>query len=87
MVNVKTSLAMMILYDQGAFELSDYRYLPEYENMLVRMGDLIEPCQNQIKIIDLLTHRSGFGYYSDVYGQIILLHNHHHYYQRHEQCL
>ena len=31
----------------------------------VRMGIWLK---NQIKIIDLLTHRSGFGYYSDVYG-------------------
>ena len=65
-----TTVAMMILYDQGAFELSDNLsdYLPEYKNMMCKNGDLIEPCQNQIKIIDLLTHRSGFGYYSDVYG-------------------
>ena len=65
-----TTVAMMILYDKGEFELNDNLsdYLPEYKNMMCKNGDLIEPCQNQIKIIDLLTHRSGLGYYSDVYG-------------------
>ena len=39
-----TTVAMMILYDQGAFELSDNLsdYLPEYENMLCKNGDLVE---------------------------------------------
>ena len=65
-----TTVAMMILYDREAFQLSDNLsdYLPEYKNMMCKNGDIIEPCKNQIKIIDLLTHRSGFGYYSDVYG-------------------
>ena len=47
-----TTAAMMILYDQGAFELNDNLsdYLPEYKNMMFK------------------NHRSGFGYYSDVYG-------------------
>jgi len=65
-----TTVAMMILFDKGGFELNDNLsdYLPEYKNMMCKNEDLIEPCKNQIKIIDLLTHRSGFGYYSDVYG-------------------
>ena len=59
----------MILYDQGAFELTDNLsdYLPEYKNMMCKNSDGV--CKNQIQIIDLLTHRSGFGYYSDVYGE------------------
>ena len=67
-----TTVAMMILYDQGAFELTDNLsdYLPEYKNMMCKNSDgVVEPCKNQIQIIDLLTHRSGFGYYSDVYGE------------------
>ena len=66
-----TTVAMMILYDQGAFELTDNLsdYLPEYKNMMCKNSDGVEPCKNQIQIIDLLTHRSGFGYYSDVYGE------------------
>ena len=49
-----TTVAMMILYDQGEFELNDNLsdYLPEYKNMMCQNEDLIEPCQNQIKIID-----------------------------------
>ena len=66
-----TTVAMMILYDQKGFELSDNlsKYLPEFENMMCKKDSVIQPCKNQIKIIDLLTHRSGFGYYSDVYGE------------------
>tara|TARA_B100000524_G_scaffold327500_1_gene211666 strand:- start:2489 stop:3733 length:1245 start_codon:yes stop_codon:yes gene_type:complete len=66
-----TTVAMMILYDQGGFELQDNlsKYLPEFKNMKCKNGDKIEICKEQIKIIDLLTHRAGFGYYNDVYGE------------------
>jgi len=66
-----TTVAMMILYDQGGFELDDNlsKYLPEFKNMMCKNGDVVEPCKKQIKIIDLLTHRAGFGYYTDVYGE------------------
>lgn len=66
-----TTVAMMILYDQGGFNLDDNLsiYLPEFENMMCKKDSVIQPCKNQIKIIDLLTHRSGFGYYNDVYGE------------------
>ena len=66
-----TTVAMMILYDQKGFEFNDNvsKYLPEFENMMCKKDSVIQPCKNQIKIIDLLTHRSGFGYYNDVYGE------------------
>lgn len=66
-----TTVAMMILYDQGGFNLDDNlsMYLPEFENMMCKNEDLVEPCKNKIKIVDLLTHRAGFGYYTDVYGE------------------
>ena len=66
-----TTVAMMVLYDQGGFNLEDNlsMYLPEFENMMCKNGDTVEPCKNKIKIIDLLTHRAGFGYYTDVYGE------------------
>ena len=70
-----TTVAMMILYDQGLFELTDNLsdYLPEYKNMMCKNSDGVEPCENQIQIIDLLTHRSGLGYYSDVYGEYVFM--------------
>tara|TARA_Y100000766_G_scaffold277624_1_gene283299 strand:- start:1107 stop:2369 length:1263 start_codon:yes stop_codon:yes gene_type:complete len=66
-----TTVAMMVLHDQGGFNLEDNlsKYLPEFENMMCKNGDTVEPCKNKIKIIDLLTHRAGFGYYTDVYGE------------------
>jgi CubicO group peptidase (beta-lactamase class C family) len=66
-----TTVAMMVLYDRGLFKLQDNlsKYLPEYENVKCKGEDGIYPCKNKIKVIDLLTHRSGYTYYSDVYGE------------------
>ena len=44
-------------------------YPPEYENIKCKGEEGIYPCKNKIKVIDLLTHRSGYTYYSDVYGE------------------
>ena len=48
-----TTVAMMILYDQKGFELSDNvsKYLPEFESMMCKKDSVIQPCKNQIKII------------------------------------
>ena len=66
-----TTVAIMVLYDRGLFKLQDNlsKYLPEYENVKCKGEDGIYPCKNKIKVIDLLTHRSGYTYYSDVYGE------------------
>jgi CubicO group peptidase (beta-lactamase class C family) len=61
-----TTVAMMILLDREMFDLNDQlsKYLPEFENMNCKGSDGVYPCENKIKVIDLLTHRSGFTYYA-----------------------
>ena len=60
-------VATMILLERGLIKLTDNisKYIPAMKNMNCETENGIQPCENQIKIIDLLTHRSGLGYYSD----------------------
>ncbi len=60
-------VATMILLERGLIKLTDNisKYIPAMKNMNCETESGIQPCENQIKIIDLLTHRSGLGYYSD----------------------
>ena len=62
-----TTVAMMILLEKGLCELDDelHKYLSEYENMRCKSPQGVYPCQNRIKIVDLLTHRSGYNYYAE----------------------
>lgn len=71
MTKAVTSVGVMILYEQGRFQLSDpvSDYLPEFTNMHVisKMADdgtIAEtvPAVQPIRIIDLLTHTSGISY-------------------------
>ncbi len=64
-----TSLAVMMLYEEGHFLLNDpvSRYLPELAEPDVIVMDAngeygTEPAQAEISIHDLLTHTSGIGY-------------------------
>ena len=66
-----TSVATMILYEQGRFRLNDpvEEYLPEFADMRVVSevsddGSVAEtvPATASIRIIDLLTHTSGISY-------------------------
>ena len=66
-----TSVAVMMLYEEGKFLLDDdlSKYLPEFKNPVVlskfNAADTTYttvPASRQIKIRDLLTHTSGIGY-------------------------
>lgn len=59
------SVALMQLYEKGAFKLDDpvYKFIPEFEQMMVHSEkDGLTAVENPIKIIDLLRHTSGIGY-------------------------
>ncbi len=63
------SVAAMILYEEGYFQLDDplARFLPEFENMQVLVGGdadnpQLEPARSLITLRHLLTHTSGFTY-------------------------
>ncbi|MDQ1439310.1 MAG: hypothetical protein QOK43_2939 [Acidimicrobiaceae bacterium] len=64
-----TSVAAMMLYEQGAFELKDpvYRYIPSFRDMRVyKQGSALkpvtEPATEPVRIWHLLTHTSGLTY-------------------------
>jgi len=63
-----TSLAALMLYEEGKFQLTDpvSKYVPEFREMKVALanGKLVD-ANRQITIYDLLTHNSGLGYPSD----------------------
>ena len=66
MTKTVTTVAMMILLEKKMYQLDDdlSKYLPEYDNVNCKGSDGIYPCKNKIKVIDLLTHRSGYTYYA-----------------------
>jgi CubicO group peptidase (beta-lactamase class C family) len=64
-----TSVAAMILYEEGAFELKDplYRLIPSFRNVRVYRGGsslspVTEPAAEPIRIWHLLTHTAGLTY-------------------------
>jgi CubicO group peptidase (beta-lactamase class C family) len=64
-----TSVAAMILYEEGAFELKDpvYRYIPSFRDTRVyrsgsSMSPVLEPVIEPMRIWHLLTHTSGLTY-------------------------
>ena len=64
-----TSVAVMLLYEQGAFQLDDPvdRFLPEFRAMRVMTGGNrhrpeTAPTERPITVRDLLTHTSGLTY-------------------------
>ncbi|MBW2233470.1 MAG: beta-lactamase family protein, partial [Deltaproteobacteria bacterium] len=64
-----TSVALMMLYEEGAFELSTpvHKFIPEWKNLRVyRQGRypnfLTESCARPMTIRDLFTHMSGLTY-------------------------
>ena len=64
-----TSVAVMMLYEQGCFQLDDplEKFLPEFSDMQVLIGGdaeapELEPARSPITIRHLLTHTSGLTY-------------------------
>lgn len=64
-----TSVAVMILYEEGLFQLDDpiYRFLPAFKGMRVAVGGMwgkidTVPAEREITFRDLLSHTSGLTY-------------------------
>ncbi len=59
-----TSVALMMLYEEGRFQLDDpiSAVLPEFAAMQVVHGDTTVPAERAITYRDLLTHTSGLTY-------------------------
>ena len=64
-----TGVALMTLYDKGAFQLDDplFKYAPEFANMKVFKGadangnPILEPVKRPITIRDITRHTAGFA--------------------------
>lgn len=59
-----TTIALLILYEQGHFQLSDpvSRFIPSFKHLKVLEGDkLVEP-KREMTIHDLLIHTAGFSH-------------------------
>ena len=61
-----TVVSIMILVEKGLIKLDDNvsKYLPEFSQIYCKGKSGKYLCKKPLKIIHLLTHRSGFGYYS-----------------------
>jgi CubicO group peptidase (beta-lactamase class C family) len=61
-----TIVAMLTLHEQGLFKWDDpvSKYIPCFADLTVQDGDTTRPAKTPLRIIDLMTHRSGFGYYT-----------------------
>ena len=62
-----TGVALMILYEEGKFRLSDpvAKYIPEFANLQVSAGQFtsrVEKPRHPITIRELMTHTAGFTY-------------------------
>ncbi len=59
-----TCSAALQLYEKGLFKLSDKlcEYMPEFENMTVRVGDEIVKADHYITVDNLFTMTAGFTY-------------------------
>jgi len=83
-----TGTALMILYQEGKFQLDDpvAKYIPEFENLKVLVNSeneqlKVEPANHAITIHELITHSAGFVYIppyargeaANLYGQADVL--------------
>ena len=71
MTKAVTSLAILMLWEEGKFNLDDpiEKYIPEFKNLKILTDFnetdstyLSKPANNKISIRHLLTHTSGIGY-------------------------
>ena len=65
-----TIVAMMTLHEKGLFDWNDpvSKYIPCFADLSVREGDTVRPAKTPLRVIDLMTHRSGYSYYPSVPG-------------------
>ena len=63
-----TITAVMILYEKGLIDLDDdvSKYIPAFNDLNCKNSDgEIYKCENKLKLIHLMTHRSGYSYYGN----------------------
>ncbi len=78
-----TGVALMILYEEGRFRLSDpvHRYIPEFEGLEVAREDgpngqpITEPAHHPMTIRELMAHTAGLSYGIFSESQVDTLYN------------
>tara|TARA_B100000989_G_C19484972_1_gene446983 strand:- start:214 stop:1371 length:1158 start_codon:yes stop_codon:yes gene_type:complete len=62
-----TTIAVLILREKNLIKFDDpvSKYIPSYANLKCKSVNGIVDCKNELKVIHLLTHTSGFIYYDD----------------------
>jgi len=83
-----TGVAMMILYEEGKFKLSDpvEKYIPEFKDLQVAAGEdangnlITEPPEHKMTIRELMSHTGGLSYglfsqskVDDMYNEVNVL--------------
>lgn len=60
-----TIVAMMTLHEKGLFDWNDpvEKYMPCFTNLTVKDGDTVRPAKEVLRVVHLMTHRSGYTYY------------------------
>ena len=58
------SIGLMMLYEEGKFNLNDpvYKYIPEFKNLTIKKRKKVKPVKNHVKIIYLLRHSAGLNF-------------------------
>lgn len=72
-----TTVAAMMLYEEGRFQLSDpiSKYMPEFKDLQVFNENGNQPAQSEITIEQLMTHTAGFSYGFDNIHPVNKLYN------------
>ena len=62
-----TTVAVLILREKNLLQFDDpvSKFIPSYANLKCKSDYGVVDCDNELKVIHLLTHRSGFVYYDD----------------------
>ena len=62
-----TTVAVLILREKNLLQFDDpvSKFIPSYANLRCKSDYGVVDCNNELKVIHLLTHRSGFVYYDD----------------------
>ena len=61
-----TTVAMMMLHERGLVDFDDpvSKYMPQFKDLKCKGENGVYDCTNELKIIHLMTHRSGYRYQS-----------------------
>ncbi len=72
-----TTVAAMMLYEEGRFQLSDpiSKYMPEFKDLQVFNENGMQPAQSEITVEQLMTHTAGFSYGFDNIHPVNKLYN------------